>query len=231
MANAYVFPHLHYVGDWLGPYDQPTSRFSHLERFASDWPLILSRGGIIKSHCDAALFDAWFPVAPVVYVMRDPRDTLVSFFHYLNRDELYETNPGLEDQRCSDFSMFLRRPVSEYLRFGFYAEPDFQNVAGRLAAHLSGWLRRSGVCVLRYEDLQRDFRSSVFRACAKVGMLPRLKMHPVGIRDAVSVLPRKGTSGDWKNHFRPGDEEFLENELQSRGLSLDQWEQEPAVTP
>lgn len=217
--NTYMTQHLHYVGDWLGPYDDPSTRWNHLDDFRAAWPEIRQRGGIIKSHCDAEIFRARFPAAPVVYVLRDARDTLVSFFHYLNRDELYTSNPGLEDQRCADFSTFLRRPLSNYLRMGFYSSDNFHNVVGRWASHVSGWLEFPGVTVLRYEELAADFRKAVKRVARDVGLVPRLFQSPVAIGEAASVLPRKGIVGDWKNHFSDEDHTFLRNETARYGLT------------
>jgi len=217
--NTYVAQHLHYVGDWLGPYEDSAGQFRHLDGFRNDWARIRARGGMIKSHCDTATFRTRFPEAPVVYVIRDARDTLVSFFHYLNKDELYITNPGLASQRCADFSEFLRRPASDYLRLGFFAKPDFDNVAGRWACHVAGWLAMPGVTVVRYENLMTDFKSCVRQVCRGVGLLPRWHQAPVGMGEGAAVLPRKGIIGDWKTHFSAGDEEFLYGELARYGLN------------
>lgn len=211
--NAYVAQTFSYVGDWLGPYDQPETRHRHLERFQKAWPERRRAGGLIKSHCDAETFQRFFPEAKVVYVLRDPRDTLVSFFHYLNSEDLHRTNPGLADQRSTKFSEFLRRTPSTYLRMGFFENPDFDNVVGRWASHVCGWAVRPNVCLLRYEDLKTDFRKCVWKTCRHVGLLPRLRMKAVRMEEGASILPRKGVMGDWKNHFSPEDEEFLNTEL------------------
>jgi hypothetical protein len=221
--NTYVRPRLFYVGDWPGPYDRPETRWAHIEAFSNTWETEKLQGGLIKSHCDARIFAGRFPSAPVVYVMRDPRDTLVSFFHYLNNDELYRTNPGLADQRCRDFSEFLRRPASDYLRLGFFEQPDFDNVVGRWASHVCGWMTVPGVCLVRYEDLKKDYQQCVRTICRKTGIWPRFRQQPVGLGDRVSVLPRKGIVGDWRSHFRSGDEEFVETELNKYNLSLADW--------
>jgi len=211
--NTYVAQTFSYVGDWLGPYGKPETRYQHLDRFREEWPERRRTGGLIKSHCDSVTFVKHFPKAKVVYVLRDPRDTLVSFFHYLNSEALYGTNPGLANQRCRDFSEFLRRPATDYLRMGFFEDANFDNVVGRWASHTHGWLARPEVCVLRYEDLKSDYRACVRRACRSVGLLPRLRQQAVGLQDGASILPRKGVVGDWKNMFTVEDEEFLQREL------------------
>lgn len=218
--NTYVQPCLHYVGDWLGPYDAPSARYAHLETFARDWPTLSSRGGIIKTHADAELFHKRYPKADVVYVLRDPRDTMVSLFHYLNSDDLHRTNPGLASQRCADFGEFLRRPASDYLRLGFYENPDFEDVAGRWAQHVSGWLSIPGICVVRYEEFKKDFRKTVNRVCRSIGIVPRLLQAPVGLYDAPAILPRQGASGGWRDYFSDDDEQFLQKRIAERGLDL-----------
>ena len=218
--NAYVRPRLQYVGDWLGPYESPETRYQHLEKFRADWPSLKLGGGIVKTHAQSGLFRRWYPAAPVVYVLRDPRDTLVSFYHYLNSDELHATNPGLDSQRCPDFAEFLRRPLSDYLRDGFCDEPHFGNVAGRWASHVAGWMREPGVCVVRYEDLLRDYRACVRKVCRSVGLFPRLCHSPVGLHDAASVLPRRGTAGEGRTVFSSQDEEFLRLEMAGHGLEF-----------
>lgn len=222
-ANFYIVPRLRYVGDWLGPYDQPEMRHRHLEEFRREWPVWKQGGGLLKTHADARLFRKWYPLAPVVYVWRDPRDTLVSFFHYLNSDELYRTNPGLESQRCADFAEFLRRPLSDYLKHGFSHEPEFDNVAARWASHVSGWLSVPGICVVRYEQLKENFRHAVRHIYRSVGAVPRWRQRAVGLHDAVSVLPRKGVAGEWRKYFTVEDGKFLEEQAAPYGLNRQQW--------
>lgn len=219
--NTYVQPRLHYVGDWLGPYDAPCSRFSHLETFAVDWPALSSRGGIIKTHADAELFRRRYPKGDIVYVLRDPRDTMVSLFHYLNSDELHRTNPGLASQRCASFGEFLRRPVSDYLRLGFYENPNFEDVVGRWAQHVAGWLGVPGICIVRYEEFKKDFRKTVNKVCRSIGLVPRLFQSPVGLHDVPATLPRKGVPGGWRAYFSDDDEEFLRKRITERGLDLE----------
>jgi len=221
--NTYTAPKLQYVGDWLGPYDQPDSRFNHIDTFRGRWPEASSGGGIIKSHCEAALFLRHFPRAPVVYVIRDPRDTMVSFFHYLNSGEFHRTNPGLDDLRCDEFSEFLRRPNNAYRRFGFYAGDGFANVVERWAGHVQGWLDVPGICIIRYEDLKQDFRRCVMQACKTARVLPRFFMRPVGLHDAVSILPGRGKSGTWRGMFTREDEKFLEGTLSRFGIDISRW--------
>ena len=68
------------VGEWHGPFDQPFTAFDHIERFnrADQGP-----GVVAKTHCDRDLFEKIYKPAPVIYVMRDPRDVMVSWWKSL----------------------------------------------------------------------------------------------------------------------------------------------------
>lgn len=92
------------VGEWFGPYDDPAARFAHVDAACQSIP---DASTLIKSHCDADLFLARYPRRPVLWVVRDPRDTLVSWFHYLNREEYYRNNPGVERFTGGTFGDFL----------------------------------------------------------------------------------------------------------------------------
>lgn len=205
----------------MGPYDVPSTRFQHIEKFYAEWPDWKHGGGLVKSHCDFDLFKSHFPKAKVVYVLRDPRDTLVSFYHYLNHAELYRTNPGLLSQRCDNFPEFLRRPLSDYLRLGFFKNPDFDNVVGRWASHVRGWRSSPNIVVVRFEELRTDFRPAIRRVCKSIGLRPRLLMSEVPFGQANAILPRKGIVGDWKTHFSSEDLQFLYEQLDRFGVTLE----------
>jgi len=74
--NALLRPRFHSAGEWIGPYVAgQQSEFGHMLR--ANWKEITARVSIIKTHSDRELFDFRYPKARAVYVLRDPRDTLV----------------------------------------------------------------------------------------------------------------------------------------------------------
>ncbi len=122
------------------------------------------------------------------------------------------------DHRCETISEFLRRPISDFLRWGYSLDGEFANVVERLALHLKGWLEVPDVLVVRYEQLHADFRAVVKAVSKHVGLTRRLRQRPVGLKDAPSILPRKGVVGDWQNAFTPEDETFVRTTFQQIGL-------------
>ncbi|GIV76546.1 MAG: hypothetical protein KatS3mg050_0940 [Litorilinea sp.] len=222
LRNAYLRSGWHNIGEWFGPYDNPANPFAHIDAFNSKWDLAHKQAAIIKSHCDRELFEARYRKAKVIYVLRDPRDTLTSWFYYLNRDEFYHYNPQVPDHRCKSFAEFLRRPVSPFLRYSYSLHGDFSNVAERWASHVNGWLKAAAsdpnVLVVRYEELHRDYKHTLKKIASFLGLRLRLRTRPVGLNDVPAILPRKGIIGDWRNVFSEADEAFLREAVEKAGV-------------
>jgi len=176
--------------------------------------------GIIKCHCDVEVFERCLPRWPVVYVIRDPRDTLLSFFHYLNRDEFHAANPGLEPLRCETLGEFLRRPLDLYLKRNFSLSDPGDTVMDRWAKHTAGWLGKSGVTVVKYETLRSRFRKEMWRVAFGALAIPKMRMVPYRFGEGGAILPRKGIVGDWKNSFSSEDENLVITTLQRHGLDI-----------
>jgi hypothetical protein len=185
---------------------------------------VLRIGGLIKSHCEVEIYRNFLPKLPVIYVVRDPRDTLVSFFYYLNNREFHANNSGLEHLACECFSEFLRRPLDEFLRFGFSLDGTMQNVVERWARHYAGWKKEPSCLIMRYEDLLGNMVQSVWRIALFAKVFPKIFMRSYNVGEKGAILPRKGTVGDWKNHFSFEDLEFTESILAAQGISLTEWD-------
>jgi len=219
--NLHIAQDFHDFRGWRGPYGEASGREAHWRLTAEDWLSRQNRAGLVKSHCEASIFKKFLPPAKVVYVLRDPRDTLVSFFHFLNSDEFHTHNPGTGDQRCADFSEFLRRPLSDFLRHEFSGNGTAGNVMERWAAHARGWLDARDVLVVRYEDMLGNWRRVVRAVAWHVGAVPKLRMVNFSFGEPGAILPRKGIAGDWKSYFTSNDLADLGIVLRSFGLSLD----------
>lgn len=178
----------------------PDDSFSDLNRIA--------RPRLIKSH---QAFNVDFP--SVIYIVRDPRDAYVSYYHYL----LKKLPAGMT------FSQFLRLPDLYPCRWH---------------THVISWLDVPGVKVLvKYEEMLTDCFGVMKRVLAA---LPHLNVSDASLCSAIEAssfdnmrkaevekgrpfrteqdrktatpFVRKGIAGDWVNHFTPEDEEFLYNE-------------------
>ena len=203
------------IGEWFGPYDDPKARFAHIDDACRD---LATHGTLIKSHCDADLFLARYPRHPVVWVVRDPRDTLVSWFHYLNHPAFYANNAQVERFQSRRFGRFLRRPLTDFLRHGYSLAGDFTNVADRWAAHTRSWTRSGlDLCVVRYEDLLTRFDDTLRRMANFLGLELRPDAAPVALGERSSHLPRKGIIGDWQNEATPADLRWLDEVLRRGG--------------
>ena len=218
LKNAVVKQHWHNIGEWFGPYHDSCHRFEHIDAFNRNWDQAWRQGCVIKSHCDHDLFEARYHPAPVIYVMRDPRDTLTSWFHYLNHDDFYRYNPKVEDMRCDDFFTFLRRPLPAFLQNSYALESDTRDIAGRWARHVAGWISAPDTLVVRYEELARDFVRVLHRIRDHTGIRLKPGLKPVRMNDSPSVLPRKGMIGDWQQLFSESDQDFLRNRVEAAGL-------------
>ena len=218
LRNCVVRRGMHNIGEWFGPYDNPADQRLHIDAFNAQWAEKATGASIIKSHCDRDLFEAYYTKAKVVYVLRDPRDVMTSWFHYLNNPKYYSKNPQVEDHSCASFADFIRRPASPFLRHCYSLKGDFSNVVERWAEHVKGWIEAPDTIVVRYEDLRIDSGKVLAPAADFLGLSLRRKINRVALEDAPSVLPRKGEIGDWRSLFRPEDERFLVEAIEKSGL-------------
>jgi hypothetical protein len=219
--NAVLRPGDHSAGEWTGPYISGLpGEFAHIEALRADWRAITAQVSIIKTHSDRERFESGYPKAKVVYVLRDPRDTLVSFYYYFiqQADKIVRSSDGRESATLSEF---LRRPLTPNLRWANSRHDAGRNVAERWANHVRGWLGAGDTVVVRYEDLKTDFRLVLERLAPFLGFRLLPVQSPVALHDAFSVLPRKGVIGDWRNHFTAEDESFVRDAVERAGVD---WE-------
>ena len=218
LRNAVLHRGYHDTGEWLGPYvSGQNNQFSHIDFLRANWDEITAGSSIIKTHSDRDLFDLRYPKAKVVYVLRDPRDALVSFCFYLT-DPPNKSFRYLAEHKYSSMSDFLRRPLTPFLRWSYSRGGTGRTVAERWAAHVKGWSAADDTVVVRYEELKTDYRRVLGRLSAflNLELLPALS--PVGLRDSISVAPRKGVIGDWRNHLTADDEALVRGAVERAGL-------------
>lgn len=171
----------------------------------------------IKSHDDLDTFRRRHPPGPVIYIARDARDSLLSYYFfqqaYAKGEELGTrriqgtevlTSRGGADPvfDADDFSVFLRREAPVW------------------AAHVASARGAEGVCFLTYEDLMRDFEPSLRRALAHLGLAPVRsyaetgKVYHTGFGAVFTGnnrdFFRRGQVGDWKNWYLPAHAALLD---------------------
>jgi hypothetical protein len=154
--------------------------------------------------------------SPIIYVQRDGRDVMVSLYHYMRSFR--------EDFSDLSFSNFLRMDN----------ELDGEPIMSRpayWAHHVETWLSQPNTVSIAYESLEADYEATVRKLADFLNIKPNNTLQTVDLhqskqspsitnrllkklglrRGKVSsaVTPRKGKSGDWRNHFNDDDLEFF----------------------
>ena len=211
------------VGEWPGPFNSEgrSRQFAHIDAIAKDWERVQARVSVLKSHADHDLYQARYPQAKCIYVLRDPRDTLASFFYYLNSETLYRNNPDMADHRCRSFSRYLRRPLSPSLRWNYSVNDAAVDVADRWARHVRSWQDAPHCLTVRFEELKLDYVGVLCRVAAFLNLELITPLRPVGLFEGESMLPRKGVIGDWQSLFTPEDNAYVRAAIERHGLVWD----------
>ena len=111
---------------------------------------------IVKSHHSVDFFDASLRDQRLkfIYIMRNPEDTLRSFWRFLNG---FDFNIGT---RASDALKFAQSAPEGYLMR--YQSKSFTNYFERWAAHVEGWhaaaaAHSENILLVKYADLKDNF--------------------------------------------------------------------------
>ncbi|KAL1434095.1 hypothetical protein MTO96_011755 [Rhipicephalus appendiculatus] len=163
--------------------------------------------------------------AKYVYMVRNPRDCCVSFYHH---------------SRCIPGYQFADGSFDDFFEVFIRGETDF----GDYFDNLLSWYEHKddpNVLFLTYEDLKKDTRSGVLRLARFFGkkyaeplekdpgpvaagngaaMEPVRKMFvPRDGRDPTIQFIRKGQVGDWRGHFTPEQESKMRARIRRRPLA------------
>ncbi|XP_078236379.1 sulfotransferase 2B1-like [Pogona vitticeps] len=157
----------------------------------------------------------------IIYVMRNPKDVLVSHYHFAKCCETLE-EPGTVEE-------FLEKFLNGKVMYGSWFN------------HMKGWVKlkeRPNFFLITYEELQQDLRGSVKKICHFLGK--ELASHQLDevtkyasfqiMKDNkmsnYSLLPsmdhskgkfmRKGICGDWKNHLTVAQSEHFDHVYQEK---------------
>ncbi|XP_037372803.2 sulfotransferase 2B1 isoform X2 [Talpa occidentalis] len=204
---------------------------------------------LMSSHLPIQLFTKSFfkSKAKVIYVARDPRDVLVSFYHY-SKISGHLKDPGTPDQ-------FLQRFLKGKVPFGSWFD------------HIKGWIQMQGkenFLFITYEELKQDLPGCLKRICQfldrpldeealgsviahstfeamKANKMSNYTLLPTSLLDhSQGKFLRKGVCGDWKNHFTVAQSEAFDRVYreQMRGLPPFPWDEasedtspEPEASP
>ncbi|XP_051018359.1 sulfotransferase 2A1-like [Acomys russatus] len=164
---------------------------------------------LISSHLPMHLFpkSLFSSKAKVIYLIRNPRDILVSGYFFWSKTNLVKNPDSLETY----FEWFLKGNVL----YGSWFE------------HTRGWMSMrecDNFLLLNYENMKKDTRGTIEKICdflgkklepeeldlvLKYSSFQAMKENNMSNFSTISQdvitnglkLQRKGTAGDWKNHF------------------------------
>lgn len=149
------------------------------------------------------------------FIIRDPRDVLVSHVHYITD---MAPNHILHNYYANELSTFEER-----LRTSILGLPNapfhFPDIGKRLEPYL-GWMDCEAVLVLKYENLinqQFESVSNILKRVIKHGFIPKVNVtHATeillaGIDPQRSPTFRKGGSGAWKDQVDAANKYLLKD--------------------
>ncbi len=143
---------------------------------------------------DKQLFQEVCENSQIIYLYRDGRDTLVSWYHYLKYSGggcPIDLPPRIA--HC-DFSEFMKMPNRSFSPVRGITEAD-KNRASYWSAHVDEWINRKDVITLSYEDLHQNFDSAITKLATSLKMKDHLSSRlekPPFIRVAGNNIFGKG---------------------------------------
>ncbi|NXP82203.1 ST3A1 sulfotransferase, partial [Ramphastos sulfuratus] len=165
--------------------------------------------------------------ASIIYVTRNPKDIMVSYYHFSKYMNTLEEIP--------DFNLFMERFLAGKVLGSSWID------------HVSGWCSHAedfNILFLTYEEMKKDLRSAVLKICKFIGKklseeevdsvvrqasFENMRKDPranyenlpddVVAKDKGTFL-RKGTVGDWKNHMTVAQNERFDQVLMEKIKAL-----------
>ncbi|NXW43586.1 ST1B1 Sulfotransferase, partial [Nyctiprogne leucopyga] len=185
---------------------------------------------VVKSHLPAHILPKsfWENGCKMIYVGRNAKDVVVSFYHFdlMNK---FEPHPGT-------WAQYLEKFMAGRVAYGSWYD------------HVKDyWERRKDhpILYLFYEDLKEDLRRETAKVAQFLGrelpepVLDAIARHtsfeamrdnpttnysmvPSHLMDqSVSPFMRKGTTGDWKNHFTVAQSERFDQDYAQKMSGTD----------
>lgn len=220
------------IGEWFGPFDQPQKRFNHIqEKFQS---LNSKTHYVLKSHCDRDLFEKQYPQGKTIYIFRDYRDVLTSYYHFVNNgypDWARQKNPNISQTWFSNFSDFIRQPLPNFMRLNYSLQGNFSNPIERWANHVIKWIKKpkDNIKIITYNQLYSNTEKITQELLSFLGFPSKRDFIRPSLKNSYSIAPRKGIVGDWKNQIASEDLVFLENAIAHHRSSLNDFPWESKV--
>ncbi|MGH9243373.1 MAG: sulfotransferase domain-containing protein [Acidimicrobiales bacterium] len=171
-------------------------------------PRVLADGGRLVHTHEPPTAGTLSKPGVTVYLLRDCRDVIVSYFFHLQRRQRW-------DRTLSEF-------VELFLRLG----PDHH---GTWASHVDRAFRAADrgkpVCIVKYEELVADPSPTLRAVLDRIGLTSAHDLDTIVDRNSIaamrsratnpatnmdkSAFVRRGSPGDWQNHLSAVDHERI----------------------
>ncbi|XP_043852147.1 sulfotransferase 1C4-like [Dromiciops gliroides] len=178
---------------------------------------------VIKTHLPVQLLPPsfWEKNCKMIYVARNAKDTMVSFFHFHRMDKIFPDAGSWEEY----FETFL----------------EGKGVWGSWYDHVKGWWKAKDtnpILYLFYEDIKKNPKCEIGKVMKFLGknldekVLDKIiyytsfnvmKKNPMSnytydssMNHSISPFMRKGVVGDWKNHFTVAQNERFNEDYKEK---------------
>ena len=185
----------------------PGSTAQMLDFLTWPWPAET----VVKSHHQAGFFPALRQFARqfhIFYVVRDPRDVLLSFWRYLA-----SSGPEVGPQ-AESLGAFVRAEPQGFI--ATYQRHTLTSMAERWRVHVDGWLDalddlEGRATLVRYDDLDERFGDEVARLAAIVDVPPPEVARRPALHQAV-IHVGEGGSGKFRAYLDEADLDFVHSQ-------------------
>ncbi|XP_072305783.1 cytosolic sulfotransferase 3-like [Eucyclogobius newberryi] len=179
---------------------------------------------LIKTHLPVQFLPKsfWEHNCKIVYVARNAKDNMVSYYHF-DRMNTVQPAPG-------EWEDFFQRFLNGKMVFGSWYD------------HVNGWWQKkktySNLHYMFFEDLAENTELEIKKLCSFLGLSvsPEIRQHITGqvqfdnmkkndmanystlaVMDfKTSPFMRKGKVGDWKNHFTEAQNETFDEDYKQK---------------
>jgi len=163
---------------------------------------------ISKSHHQVEFYESFmdylFDNYKVIYVKRDIKDVLVSYYHFLKRGDDF---PEFKDWIFMNPKEIGNKYVDENPDPHIIIEP--KNHIDRINLHYNGWMKyKDKLLVVSYEDLLNDFSIQKEKLEDYLGKKVSDKLPDKNDKKLPNIKPNKGIIGWYK--------EFMDDELMEK---------------